>query len=60
MERLTMQEEDVMWWVWQIDPCFIKDILVKYAEPKPPYTTIRMICWADCLLFRQRQLINRR
>ena len=27
MERLTRQEEDVMRWIWQIEPCFIKDIL---------------------------------
>ena len=30
MERLTRQEEDVMRWIWQIEPCFIKDILAKY------------------------------
>ena len=25
MERLTRQEEDVMRWIWQIEPCFICD-----------------------------------
>ena len=44
MERLTRQEEDVMRWIWQIEPCFIKDILAKYEEPKPPYTTLASIC----------------
>lgn len=39
MEKLTMQEEEVMRWIWQIGPCFVKDILAKYPDPKPPYTT---------------------
>ena len=43
MERLTRQEEDVMRWIWQIELCFIKDILAKYEEPKPPYTTLASI-----------------
>ena len=43
MERLTRQEEDVMRWIWQIEPCFIKDILAKYEEPKPPYTPLASI-----------------
>lgn len=43
MERLTMQEEDVMRLIWQIGPCFVKDILAKYPDPKPPYTTIASI-----------------
>lgn len=43
MEKLTIQEEEVMRWVWQIGPCFIKDILAKYKEPRPPYTTLASI-----------------
>lgn len=43
MEKLTIQEEEVMRWIWQIAPCFIKDILAKYEEPKPPYTTLASI-----------------
>ena len=43
MERLTRQEEDVMRWIWQIETCFIKDILAKYEEPRPPYTTLASI-----------------
>lgn len=30
MEKLTMQEEEVMRLIWQIGPCFVKDILAKY------------------------------
>lgn len=43
MERLTVQEEEVMRIIWQIGPCFIKDILVKFDDPKPPYTTVASI-----------------
>ena len=43
MERLTIQEEEVMRCIWQAAPCFIKDILALYDEPKPPYTTIASV-----------------
>lgn len=43
MEKLTIQEEEVMRWIWQIGPCFVKDVLAKYADPKPPYTTLASI-----------------
>lgn len=43
MEKLTMQEEEAMRWIWQVSPCFLKDILVKYADPKPPYTTLASV-----------------
>ncbi len=43
MEKLTKQEEEAMLYIWQIAPCFIKDILGKYPEPKPPYTTVASI-----------------
>ena len=43
MEKLTRQEEDVMRRIWSIAPCFIKDVLAKYEEPKPPYTTVASV-----------------
>lgn len=43
MEKLTLQEEEAMRWIWQIGPCFVKDILTQYNEPKPPYTTLASI-----------------
>ena len=43
MEKLTRQEEDVMRRIWAIAPCFIKDVLAKYEEPKPPYTTVASV-----------------
>ncbi|MCD7936594.1 MAG: BlaI/MecI/CopY family transcriptional regulator [Tannerellaceae bacterium] len=43
MEKLTIQEEEAMIVIWQIYPCYIKDILAKYPDPKPPYTTLASI-----------------
>jgi len=43
MEKLTIQEEDVMRRIWQTAPCFVKDILATYDEQKPPYTTLASV-----------------
>ncbi|WP_099463813.1 MULTISPECIES: BlaI/MecI/CopY family transcriptional regulator [Parabacteroides] len=43
MEKLTHQEEEAMRWIWYLGPCFVKDILAKYADPKPPYTTLASV-----------------
>ncbi len=43
MEKLTIQEEEAMRRVWKAAPCFIKDILATYEEPKPPYTTVASV-----------------
>jgi predicted transcriptional regulator len=43
MEKLTVQEEEAMLYIWELKSCFIKDIMVKYPEPAPPYTTIASI-----------------
>lgn len=43
MEKLTKQEEEAMICIWQIAPCFVKDVIVKYDDPKPPYTTVASI-----------------
>ncbi|MDH6356852.1 BlaI/MecI/CopY family transcriptional regulator [Parabacteroides sp. PF5-9] len=43
MEKLTIQEEEVMRIIWDVAPCFIKDILAQYDDPKPPYTTIASV-----------------
>jgi predicted transcriptional regulator len=40
MEKLTPQEEEVMLHIWQLGPCYVKEILAHYPEPKPPYTTL--------------------
>ncbi len=43
MEKLTIQEEEVMLYIWELGNCFIRDIVSKYSEPKPPYTTVASI-----------------
>ncbi|WP_080903609.1 BlaI/MecI/CopY family transcriptional regulator [Parabacteroides sp. Marseille-P3160] len=43
MEKLTSQEEEAMLHIWEIAPCFIRDILARYKDPKPPYTTLASI-----------------
>ncbi len=43
MEKLTIQEEEAMLYMWELNDCIIKDIVAKYQEPKPPYTTVASI-----------------
>lgn len=43
MKELTKAEEQVMHILWDIRSGFIKDILARYREPKPAYTTISTI-----------------
>lgn len=43
MEKLTIQEEEVMIYIWELEKCFIKDIVGKYPQTPPPYTTVASI-----------------
>lgn len=43
MERLTIQEEEIMLYVWKLGPCFIRDILNEMSEPRPPYTSVASV-----------------
>lgn len=43
MEKLTIQEEEAMIYIWDLGNCYIKDIVGKYAKPAPPYTTVASI-----------------
>lgn len=43
MERLTMQEEEIMLHIWKLGPCFIRDILNEMEEPRPPYTSVASV-----------------
>lgn len=43
MEKLTYQEEEAMRFIWHLGPCFVKEIVARYDEPKPPYTTVASI-----------------
>ena len=40
MERLTIQEEEVMLYIWELNECVVKDIVTRFPEPQPPYTTV--------------------
>lgn len=43
MKRLTQQEEEAMLHIWSFDSCYVKDIVAKYPEPRPPYTTVASV-----------------
>lgn len=43
MEKLSMQEEEAMLYIWETGTCFVKDIVNKYPDPKPPYTTVASV-----------------
>ena len=40
MERLTQPEEDAMQVLWHSNGGFIKEVLERLPEPRPPYTTL--------------------
>jgi len=43
MKRLTKTEEEVMHIIWQLESCFVKDIIAKLPAPQPPYNTISSV-----------------
>ncbi len=43
MNRLTKTEEEIMQIIWQLDKCFVKDIIEQLPQPKPPYNTISSV-----------------
>jgi BlaI family transcriptional regulator, penicillinase repressor len=43
MKELTKAEEQVMQVLWEIKSGCVKDIIKRYREPKPKYTTISTI-----------------
>ncbi len=43
MKELTRAEEQVMHILWQIKSGFVKDILSRFKEPRPAYTTVSTI-----------------
>lgn len=53
---LTKAEEQIMQYVWEIERGFLKDIVEKFPEPKPAYTTvstvIRVLVKKNFLAFR--------
>ena len=43
MEKLTKQEEEAMLYIWELESCYVKEVVAKYREPRPPYTTVASI-----------------
>jgi len=43
MKELTKAEDQIMQILWDIEKGFIKDIVEKFEEPKPAYTTVSTI-----------------
>lgn len=43
MKELTKAEEQVMQYLWDLDKGFLKDIVEKFPEPRPAYTTISTV-----------------
>ena len=43
MEKLSIQEEEVMRCVWQLGRCNIKAIVERLPSPAPPYTTVASV-----------------
>lgn len=36
MEKLTIQEEEAMIYIWELGSCFVKDIVAKYPNRHLP------------------------
>lgn len=43
MEKLTKAEEPVMQLIWKNKKIFVKEIIEKLPDPKPPYNTVSSI-----------------
>ncbi len=43
MASLTKAEEQVMQALWELGPCFVKDLVAAMPEPRPAYTTVSTI-----------------
>lgn len=42
-KTLTRAEEQVMQYLWEIQKGFLKDIIEKFPEPRPAYTTVSTV-----------------
>jgi len=43
MKELTKAELQVMHYIWDLETCFLKDIVEAFPEPRPAYTTISTV-----------------
>lgn len=42
-KELTRAEEQIMKVMWQLDKCFVKDIIEQLPDPRPAYNTVSTI-----------------
>jgi len=43
MEKLTKKEEEIMQILWEIERGLVNDVIVRFPDPKPPYTTVSSV-----------------
>ncbi|SHM34989.1 Predicted transcriptional regulator [Cyclobacterium lianum] len=43
MEQLSSNEEQVMGIIWELEKALVREVLKRYPEPKPPYTTLASV-----------------
>jgi BlaI family transcriptional regulator, penicillinase repressor len=43
MKELTKAEEQLMQYLWELKKGFLKDLVEKFPEPKPAYTTVSTV-----------------
>ena len=43
MKKLTQAEEEVMQILWDLGKGFVKDVIDRMPEPKPPYNTVSTV-----------------
>jgi BlaI family penicillinase repressor len=43
LKELTKAEEEIIQVIWELEKCFVKDVIEKLPEPKPAYNTVSTI-----------------
>lgn len=43
MKELTKAEEQLMNYLWELEKAYLKDIVAKFPEPAPAYTTVSTV-----------------
>jgi len=43
MEKLTAKEEEIMQILWEIERALVNDVIARFPDPKPPYTTVSSV-----------------
>ena len=44
-----------MIYVWELQSCFVKDIVAKYPQPAPPYTTVASVSYTHLVVAKMEQ-----